>query len=122
IIHFVTGKNGEVLYFLNDGVKNNENVQVLATNEWKQLDVNPVNVKARIDELMDKMAAGIKFTPALKDGKTLPCLTEYGDGAAPFYFTVKNHVASPGKALQGKHKVVHHGNADTLEIMEVEFK
>lgn len=122
IIHFVTGKNGEVLYFLNDGVKNNENVQVLGTNEWKQLEVNPVNIKAKIDELMDKMAANIKFTPALKDGKAVPCLTAYGDGAAPFYFTVKNHVASPGKPIQGVHKVVHHGDADTLEIMEVEFK
>ncbi|HTN18232.1 MAG TPA: hypothetical protein VL092_11155, partial [Chitinophagaceae bacterium] len=71
---------------------------------------------------MDKMAANIKFTPAIKDGQTLPCLTAYGDGAAPFYFTVKNHVAYEGKIAPGMHRVVHRSaDADTLEIMDVEF-
>lgn len=122
IIHFVTGKNGEVLYFLNDGVKNNQNVQLPGTNEWQQQAVNPVNVKDKIDQLMDKMAVNIKFTPAIKDGQAVPCLTAYGDGAAPFYFTVKNHVAYEGKFAPGVHKMVHRSdNGDTLEIMDVEF-
>jgi beta-lactamase regulating signal transducer with metallopeptidase domain len=121
LMHFVTGKNGEVLYFRNDGMKNNQNIQLPGTEKWIQQKVNPANVKAKIDELMDNMAIDIKFTPAIKDGKAVPCFTEYGIGA-PFYFTVKSHVAYEGKIAPGIHKLVHHGdNADTLEIMDVEF-
>ncbi len=122
IMHFVTGEKGEVLYYKYDGLRNRKNIQVPGSGEWVAQKVLPEDVQNKIDRMIDKMAARIRFTPALKNGKPVACFTEYSVGS-PFTFTVKNNKASiKGKEIPaGTYKVVHQSDNDTLEILDVQF-
>lgn len=94
INQIVVGANGKLLYYKYEGIEHSQMVQDEQTKQWTARPVTPIDVKDRINDLVEAVINRMKFKPAMKNGKPVPCYTEFYYNATPGAFTVKNHEIS----------------------------
>ena len=90
----VIGKNGELLYYIWEGLTTNKFQKLSNDEKWGYTPATPEKVKAQIDKKFDEFVANMKCHPAVKDGKAVNCYSGYETLGEPIEIVVKNHIAS----------------------------
>lgn len=91
INQIVVGANGKLLYYKYEGIEHSQMVQDEQTKQWTARPVTPIDVKDRINDLVEAVINRMKFKPAIKNGKPVPCYTEFYYFIQNNAFTIKNH-------------------------------
>ncbi len=89
---FIIGASGKVAYYKFDGIENRKFEQLPGSKKQTPIPVTPQKVKNTIDQLIDDLASGLVFEPAIKNGKNVVCTSNFGDKG--FLLKVENHIAT----------------------------
>jgi beta-lactamase regulating signal transducer with metallopeptidase domain len=89
---FVVGSNGKVVYYKFDGIENRKYERLPGSGKQTSVPVKPQEVKNSIDQLINDLASGLVFDPAIKNGKDVVCTSDFGDKG--FLIKVENHIAT----------------------------
>ncbi|MFA6150926.1 MAG: M56 family metallopeptidase [Chitinophagaceae bacterium] len=87
----VVGANGKLLYYKYDGIEHTRMVRDEQTKQWTARPVTPVDVKDRINDLVEAIINKMSFEPAIKNGKAVPCYPDFYYFIQNNAFTIKNH-------------------------------